>query len=687
MSMNREEARNEIERLIARIEHYNRQYYQNYISEISDYEFDQLLRRLEELEGEFPEFRFDYSPTQRVGGTITREFEAVVHRSPMLSLANTYSMEEVSEWGQRVAKGLDGEPCAYYCELKFDGVAISLWYEGGLLQRAVTRGDGVQGDDVTANVKTIRSIPLKIQAPGHWSSAFEVRGEVFMPREVFHDLNRERAASGEAPLANPRNTCAGTLKMQDSAMVARRKLDCYLYAFIGREAGIETHSAGMMWLKEAGFKVSSAGRLCHSLNEVEQYIDEWREKRFELPLDTDGIVIKIDSLSQQQRLGTTAKSPRWAIAYKYKAENLSTRLNGITYQVGRTGAITPVAELEPVLLSGTTVRRASLHNANEIARLDIRIGDFVFVEKGGEIIPKVTGVDLERRDPGLQPLQYIDRCPECGTPLIRKEGEAAHYCPNTAACPPQIQGRIEHFIQRQAMDIEGLGPETIRGLLELGKISDVADLYRLGFDDLNGLEFTLISDKKGGEVKRSLREKSARNILQSIENSKQRPFSALLFALGIRYVGTTVAERLAAHFGSLEALRAASFEELTSVPEIGDRIAESLMQYFRDPNSNRLLEKLRKSGLKFAEERKEKPEVPGVLSGKSFVISGVFSKFGRDELGNLIRLHGGRLLSGVSGNLDYLLAGENMGPSKLKKAVELGITILSEEDFLKMLDQ
>jgi DNA ligase (NAD+) len=685
--MNSEKARNEIERLIARIEHYNRQYYQNNISEISDYEFDKLLHRLEELEGQFPEFRFDYSPTRRVGGTITREFETVVHRSPMLSLANTYSMEEVCEWGQRVAKGLEGESCTYYCELKFDGVAISLWYEDGLLQRAVTRGDGVQGDDVTANVKTIRSIPLKIQAPGDWSRGFEVRGEVFMPREVFHALNRERAASGEAPLANPRNTCAGTLKMQDSAVVARRKLDCYLYAFIGHEDGIETHSAGMAWLKEAGFKVSSAGRLCRSLGEVEQYIDEWREKRFGLPLDTDGIVIKVDSLAQQQRLGTTAKSPRWAIAYKYKAENLSTRLNGITYQVGRTGAITPVAELEPVLLSGTTVRRASLHNANEIARLDIRIGDFVFVEKGGEIIPKVTGVDLERRDSGLQPLRYIDRCPECGTTLIRKEGEAAHYCPNTAACPPQIQGRIEHFIQRQAMDIEGLGSETIRGLLELGKISDVADLYRLGFDDLNGLEFTLISEKKGGEVKRSLREKSARNILRSIENSKQRPFSALLFALGIRYVGTTVAEKLAAHFGSMEALRAAAFEELTSVPEIGDRIAESLTQYFSDPKTHRLLEKLRESGLKFAGERKEKPAGTGVLSGKSFVISGVFSKFGRDELGDLIRLHGGRLLSGVSGSLDYLLAGENMGPSKLKKAVELGITILSEDDFLKMLDQ
>ena len=684
-NMSPAEARQEIERLIAELEHHNRQYYQNSVSEISDFEYDQLLYRLEELERQYPEFRYDYSPTQRVGGTVTREFETVEHRSPMLSLSNTYSIEELAEWDRRVEKGLDGEPFEYYCELKYDGVAISLWYENGILQRAVTRGDGLRGDDVTANVKTIRTLPLKVAEGSGLPSTFEVRGEVFMPRDVFHAINRERAASGEIPLANPRNTCSGTLKMQDSAAVARRKLDCYLYALMVPDGTVDSHSKGMALLKAGGFNVSGAGKRCQNLGEVSGYITYWRERRFQLQLDTDGIVIKVDNLRQQRQLGATAKSPRWAIAYKYKAENVSTRLNGITYQVGRTGAITPVAELEPVQLSGTTVRRASLHNANEIARLDIRIGDFVFVEKGGEIIPKVTGVDLSRRSHGLLPLEYIRNCPECHMPLVRREGEAAHYCPNTEGCPPQIQGRIEHFIQRQAMNIEGLGPETIRGLLDLGLIADISDLYRLSFDDLNGVEFTLISERKGGESRRSLREKSARNILESIGKSKSRPFSALLFGLGIRYVGATVAEKLAAHFRSMDKLRQAGFEELRAVPEIGDRIAESLLRYFADPDTDRLLTKLRESGLSFSQEQSGMPS-EGVLSGKTFVISGVFSKFGRDELSDLVRKHGGRLLSGVSGNLDFLIAGEKMGPSKYEKAREQNVAIISEDDFLKMLE-
>ena len=451
------QAKNEIEDLIKRIEHYNEEYYQNSTSEISDYEFDQLLKHLERLEKDFPEFKYDYSPTQRVGGAITKTFQTVEHRYPMLSLANTYSQEELIDFDHRVAKGLGGDPYEYFCELKFDGVAISLWYRNGVLQRAVTRGDGVRGDDITANAKTVRSLPLRIKDATRLPNEFEVRGEVFMPKEAFTRLNNERLEAHEAVLANPRNTTSGTLKMQDSAIVAKRNLDCYMYALLGGKNMVSTHEEAIKTLEKTGFNVSPTYKKCHSIQEVIKYINHWSDRRHDLPLETDGIVIKVNAIQQQDKLGFTAKSPRWAIAYKYKAENTSTRLNGITYQVGRTGAITPVAQLEPVLLAGTTVKRASLHNANEIERLDLRVGDQVFVEKGGEIIPKVTGVDFSKRDIKSEHVQFPEKCPECGTPLVRAEGEAVHYCPNEKGCPPQIQGRIEHFIQRKAMNIEGLG--------------------------------------------------------------------------------------------------------------------------------------------------------------------------------------------------------------------------------------
>ena len=682
--MTDEQAKNRINELIAQIDQYNQSYYQEGISEISDFEFDQLLKELEKLEGQFPKFKYAYSPTQRVGGTITKTFETVYHRFPMLSLANTYSQEDLIDFDKRVARGLEEDDYEYICELKFDGVAISLWYENGVLQRAVTRGDGERGDDVTGNVKTIRTIPLRITKSDELPNAFEVRGEVFMPRKVFDELNREREDIGLDLLANPRNTASGTLKMQDSAIVAGRKLDCYLYALLSEQPYPDTHEGALEVLKRAGFNVSETYRKCDSIAQVMDYIAEWELKRLELPLDTDGIVIKVNSIIQQEKLGSTAKSPRWAISYKYKAASVSTKLNGITYQVGRTGAVTPVAELTPVFLAGTTVKRASLHNANEIKKLDIRIGDYVFVEKGGEIIPKVTGVDIEKRPEGLMLLKFIQACPECGTSLVRKEGEAVFYCPNTSGCLPQIQGRIEHFIQRSAMNIESLGPETLRGLLDKGKIANATDLYALHFDDLNGLSFRIYSDKKGSYTERSLRDKSARNIIQSIEKSKDRPFENLLFALGIRYVGATVAAKLALHFGNIEALASATIDDLIAVPEIGDRIAESVFSYFGHPENRETINRLKEYGLQF--EIKSTPSVgTNVLNGKTFVISGVFQDHSRDELKELIRKNGGKVASSVSSNTNFLLAGEKIGPSKLEKATKIGVSTLSEQDFLNMI--
>lgn len=668
--MTAEQARREIEELTRQINYHNELYYQQHRTEISDYEFDQLMERLIRLEQAFPQFRYPDSPSQRVGGTITKEFPQVEHRYPMLSLSNTYSAQEVEDFDKRVAKGLGGAPYEYICEMKFDGVSISLIYENGLLVRGVTRGDGMRGDDVTANVRTIRSIPLRIHAPD-LPSWFEVRGEIFMTKDVFEQLNKEREDIGEEPYANARNTASGTLKMQDSSLVAQRRLECYVYYLLGDNIPITTHEEGLNLLTRWKFNVSPTWRKCRNLDEVFGYINEWENKRFTLPVETDGVVIKVNRLDQQEELGFTAKSPRWAIAYKYKPQSVSTRLLGITYQVGRTGAITPVAELEPVFLSGTTVRRASLHNANEIARLDLHEGDSVFVEKGGEIIPKITGVDLQKRPNGSKPIAFIDRCPECNTPLIREEGEAVHYCPNATGCPPQIMGRIEHFIQRKAMDIQSLGEKTIEQLYRRGMVKSPADLYDLTMDDLLQLE--------------GFKEKSARNVLDGIAESKKAPFENVLFALGIRYVGKTVAEKLARHFRSIDALASASPDELMQAPEVGDKIAQSILHFFRNPDNRKEIERLKKAGLNFVlNESKTEPE-SRILNNKSFVISGVFKKYERDELKDLIIRHGGRVLSGVSGKLDYLVAGENMGPAKREKARQLGIRIISEEELERLL--
>ncbi len=686
--MTREEARKTIDELIEKIDYYNMRYYQDSVSEISDQEFDQLLKRLEELENQFPEFKYPYSPTQRVGGTITGQFETVMHKYPMLSLSNTYSEEELLDFDNRVAKGLNGEPYEYFCELKFDGVAISLWYENGILQRAVTRGDGIRGDDITPNAKTIKTIPLRVKKNVKLPREFEVRGEVFMPRKEFERLNRERTAREEDTFANPRNAASGTLKLQDSSVVASRRLDSYMYYFLSDEEVIKTHEEGIHLIEKAGFNVSPTYEKCANIHEVLSFIKKWETRRYEeVPVDTDGIVIKVNSLEQQRRLGFTAKSPRWAIAYKYKPESARTKLLGITFQVGRTGAITPVAELEPVQLAGTIVKRASLHNANEIERLGLRIGDYVFVEKGGDIIPKVTGVDMKSRPEGLEEFKFITHCPECGTKLVRKEGEAQHYCPNEDGCPPQVMGRIEHFIQRSAMNIEGLGPETIRGLLDRGKIHDVADLYTLTYHDLNGLEFKIYSEKKDDYTIRSLREKSAKNIIESIERSKLRPFDRLLFGLGIRYVGSTVAEKLAGHFRDIRKLAEADYDELIAVPEIGEMIAKSVQAWFVREKNKRLIERLISYGLRTKIEEDKEFEGNHELDGKTFVISGVFNKVSRDELKELIKKHGGRVVSSISSRLDYLVAGENMGPAKRQKAQQLNVTTISEDEFLDMIGE
>jgi len=681
--MNPIEAQIEITRLSELINHHNNLYYQQSKTEISDQEFDQLLEQLIKLENEFPQFKLPDSPTQRVGGTITKNFETVKHKYPMLSLGNTYSKEELVEWDERVKKGLEGEDYEYFCELKFDGVALSLSYNNGLLTRAVTRGDGTQGDDITTNAKTIRSIPIKINK--EVPEEFEVRGEVYFPKKEFERVNSEKEDIGEQPMANPRNAASGTIKMQDSSVVAARKLDCYLYYLLGEDINAATHSESIEKIEQWGFNVSQTYRKCKSIEEVLAYIEEWEEKRHNLDSETDGVVIKLDSKAQQERLGFTAKSPRWAIAYKYKAETAQTTLESVSYQVGRTGAVTPVANLKPVHLAGTTVKRASLHNANEIERLGLRIGDTVHIEKGGEIIPKVTEVNLALRPNESLPFEYITHCPECGTELERAEGEANHYCPNTISCPPQIQGRIEHFIQRKAMNIDSLGAETIRGLLDEQLISNYADLYDLSFEQLNGLEFKSYSEKKGEFSVRSLREKSAQNVISAIENSKDIPFEKVLFALGIRFVGQTVAEKLAQHFGSIDALAQASFETLIEVPEIGERIAQSVIEFFENEESKVLVNKLVAAGLNFEIKQIEGPKSE-VLLDKSFVVSGVFSTFSRDELKASIKANGGKVVSSISAKLDYLVAGDKMGPAKLEKATNLNVPIISEEEYIKMIE-
>ncbi|GJM29245.1 MAG: DNA ligase [Cyclobacteriaceae bacterium] len=666
-----EEAKQRIDELIELVNYHNNLYYQQDTSEITDYQFDMMLEELVRLEQQFPQFKYPYSPSQRVGGSVTKSFRTVRHKYPMLSLGNTYSTDELIDFDNRVKKLLGHSNYRYFCELKFDGVALSLSYEDGILTQAVTRGDGSKGDDITANARTIKTLPLRITG-NNIPQIFEVRGEAFMPNEVFHQLNAEREANGEVALANPRNTASGTLKMQDSAVVAKRNLDCYVYSLMMENPSFPTHSESIAALEKWGFNVSKTYAQCNDINAVIEYIDHWATLRFELPLETDGIVVKVDSFSDQEILGFTAKSPRWAIAYKYKSENKPTVLKSISYQVGRTGAITPVANLEPVLLAGTTVKRASLHNANEIERLGLRIGDTIFIEKGGEIIPKVTGIDITKRRQDSQPLKFIENCPECGTRLMRQPGEAIHYCPNIKGCPPQIKGRIQHFIHRDTMDIDSIGERTIALLFEQQLVLTPADLYKLQYDDIISLE--------------GFKDLSTRNLLAGIENSKNSGFERVLFALGIRYVGKTVAEKLAYHFRNIDGIASASYEELIEAPEIGDRIAKSILSFFEDADNQQLIAELKEIGLNFEVKQEAVNLGNGSLSGMTFVVSGVFQSFDREELKNTIKQHGGKVMNGISGKLNYLLAGEKMGPSKLKKATDLGVEIISEQQFISMIE-
>ncbi len=671
--MNKTDAKERIAQLTTELNAHNHNYYVLSSPTISDYDFDMLLEELMRLEEQFPEFADGNSPTKRVGGDVTKNFETVQHKYPMLSLSNSYSKEEIIDFEARVHKLLE-EEVEYTCELKYDGVAIGLTYVNGQLQRAVTRGDGTQGDDVTTNVKTIKSIPLQLTGAGY-PEEFEIRGEIFLPRSEFDKINKEKEAAGEPPLANPRNSASGTLKMQDSAVVASRGLDCFLYSILGENLSLGTQYENLIKAAEWGFKAPMPDKKyiakCKNIEEIMSFIDYWDNARHDLDFDIDGIVIKVNSYDRQQRLGFTAKSPRWAIAYKFKAEQAVTVLNKITYQVGRTGAITPVANLEPVLLAGTTVKRASLHNADQIEKLDVREGDTVYVEKGGEIIPKIVGVEVAKRPSNTPVTSYITACPECDTALERKEGEAQHYCPNEYGCPPQIKGKMEHYIGRKAMDIDGLGAETIDQLFEEGLITNIADLYELTADQLLPLE--------------RMAEKSVTNLLNGIEASKNIPFQRVLFALGIRYVGETVAKKLAKHFKNMDALLAADMEELVAVDEIGDKIAESILQHFEDQRNLDLYHRLKDKGLNFELSEEETAGASDRLAGYTFVVSGVFHQFSRDELKAAIEQNGGKNVGSVSSKTSYIVAGENMGPSKLAKAEKLGITIISEEDFIGMI--
>lgn len=660
-----------IDCLVKELNEHNYKYYVLAQPVISDFEFDKKLAELTALERDYPEYLDPESPTQKVGGDITREFKTVKHKWPMLSLGNTYNEQDLKDFDERVRKAI-GNDFEYVCELKFDGLSISLTYENGQLIRAVTRGDGTQGDDVTNNVKTIHTIPKKIKGSG-FPESFDIRGEVFMHRAAFERLNNERIENNEMAYANPRNFASGTLKMQDSSEVAKRPLDCFLYFLYTDKRAYATHWESIDAVKNWGFHVCEHTRLCTNIKEVLQFINYWDEKRFNLSYDIDGIVIKVNNYAQQEELGFTAKSPRWAISYKYKAQEVETILNEVTYQVGRTGAVTPVANLKPVLLAGTTVKRATLHNANEIKRLDLHLGDTVLVEKGGEIIPKIIAVNTSKRITSAQMVRYPEICPECGSNLIRKEGEAVHYCPNDEGCPPQIVGKIQHFISRKAMNIEGLGQETIETFYQKGFIEHISDLYTL-FEKEEQLKQL---DRFG--------EKSIRNMIEGIEKSKQMPFEKVLFGLGIRYVGETVAKKLASHFKDIDSLMNASFDELISVDEIGERIAESLIEYFKEPRHKEQIELLKNYGLQFEASALDIALSSNKLEGKSFIISGVFEKHSREELKDLIEANGGKILSSISAKLSYLVAGENMGPSKLEKAVKLQIPIISDEELMAML--
>ncbi|MGO3184344.1 MAG: NAD-dependent DNA ligase LigA [Aequorivita sp.] len=635
---------------------------------ISDFEFDQKLKQLQELEKAHPEYYDANSPTLRVGGEITKNFETVPHNFRMYSLENSYSKEDLEDWEKRIEKMVDGD-VEFTCELKYDGASISLTYEDGAFKKAVTRGDGFQGDDITANVKTIRSVPLKLK--GDYPPLFDIRGEIVLPFEGFAKLNAERVELGEEPYRNPRNTASGSLKLQDSAEVARRPLDCLLYNLQGVRLPIKTQFESLEKARHWGFKVPEVAKLAKTLDEVLEFVNYWDVHRHELPYETDGVVVKVNDLQQQEELGYTAKSPRWAMAYKFKAEQVSTHLNQITYQVGRTGAITPVANLEPVALAGTIVKRASLHNADQIERLDIREGDTVFVEKGGEIIPKIIGVDFTQRDPNSKPNAYITECPECGTELVRNEGEAHHYCPNAEGCPPQIIGRIQHFISRKAMDIEGLGGETVTLLVNNGLINNYADLYLLKEEQIIPLE--------------RMAQKSAENMIKGIEASKQIPFERVLFGLGIRYVGETVAKKLAKHYKTIDDLSKASEDELVTVDEIGERIAQSVVSFFASEENIAIVERLKSYGVQLEISAEKLANQTDTLSGNTFVVSGVFTKVTRNELKKMIEDNGGKVSSSISSKTSYVVAGDNMGPSKKTKAEDLGVPIISEDDFLEMI--
>lgn len=649
---------------------HNYLYYVKAQPEISDYDYDQLLRELIDLEKQFPEFDDPNSPSRRVGSDISQEFVQVRHKYPMLSLANAYSYSELTDFDNRIRKALP-EPFQYVCELKFDGVAIGLTYRNGRLVQAVTRGDGTMGDDVTVNVRTIRTIPLELHG-ADFPEEFEIRGEIFMPRNVFDEINSEREDIGETPFANPRNAAAGTLKLLNSAEVARRKLDCTLYYLLGENLPADNHYENMLKAKEWGFKVSEHMTLCKNLTEVQHFIEHWDKARKKLPFDTDGVVIKINSYRQQNLLGLTVKTPRWAVAFKYKPERVSTELLSVDFQVGRTGAVTPVANLKPVKLAGTTVKRASLHNADQIQLLDIRVGDWVFVEKGGEIIPKIIGVDQSKRSLFSKPIDFPGACPECGTTLVRPEGEARHFCPNQYGCPPQIKGRIEHFISRKALNIDGLGEETVALLFDNNLIRDAADLYSLTREQLLALD--------------RFADKSADNAIMSIEKSKSVPFPRVLFGIGIRYVGETTAKKLAQHFGSIDAIATATVEQLVEVEDVGDRIALSIIEFFSDERNRMLIDKLKAAGVQMAVSSADTSLLSDRLKGMSIVISGTFSRVSRDELKELIARHGGKNVSSISASTSLLIAGENMGPAKLEKATKLGIKIIDEEEFFRIIE-
>ena len=680
------EAKHKIHQLSAEIEQHNYNYYVLDKPTISDFDFDILLEQLISLEKQFPEFLSPNSPSQRVGGTITKNFKSVKHQYAMLSLSNSYNQEDLLDFDRRVREGLGIAPTGsvtnlfdtstelsnqidYVCELKFDGLSISLIYENGKLTQAITRGDGVQGDDVTTNAKTIKSIPLNLK--GKYPDKFEIRGEVFMPRPVFNTLNKEREEIGDALMANPRNAASGSMKMQDSAQVAKRKLDCFLYYVLGENLPHQSHIENMHAAKIWGFKISEDAKLCHGIDEVLDFINYWDKKRFDLPYDIDGIVVKVNNYNQQQNLGFTAKSPRWAIAYKFKAEQVSTELLGITYQVGRTGAITPVANLKPIALGGTTVKRASLHNADIIEKLDVRVGDYVFVEKGGEIIPKIIGVDLSRRKPHTDATKYITHCPECHTELKRDEGEANHFCPNENECPPQVIGRIEHFVSRKAMNIDSLGGETIVQLFNAGLVKTIADLYDLKKEQILPLE--------------RMAEKSANNLIEGLEASKLVPFERVLYAIGIRHVGETTAKKIAKKVKSLEVLMHATKEELLEIDEVGEIIAISIADFFGNEKNKEIIKKLKHASLQFELSEEQQQGGSEKLKDLTFVISGVFAKHSRDQYKDMIELHGGKNSSSISKKTSYILAGDNMGPEKLKKAASLGVSIIDEDAFLKMI--